>query len=95
MNELQKVFDYSGVQIRTIVKNDEVWFVARDICEILEHSQVSKAVERLDDDEKLLGTIFLSGQNRETWLINESGLYSLILSSRKPEANLSGSESSY
>ncbi|MCD4838137.1 phage antirepressor KilAC domain-containing protein [Neobacillus sedimentimangrovi] len=86
MNELQKVFDYSGVQIRTIVKNDEVWFVARDICEILEHSQVSKAVERLDDDEKLLGTIFLSGQNRETWLINESGLYSLILTSRKPEA---------
>lgn len=86
MNELQKVFDYSGVQIRTIVKNDEVWFVARDICEILEHSQASKAVERLDDDEKLLGTIFLSGQNRETWLINESGLYSLILSSRKPEA---------
>ncbi|NEX77386.1 phage antirepressor Ant [Bacillus thermocopriae] len=66
--------------------NNSVWFVAKDICEILDHSQVSKAVERLDDDEKLLGTIFLSGQNRETWLVNESGLYSLILTSRKPEA---------
>nr|WP_276207615.1 BRO family protein [Neobacillus thermocopriae] len=79
-------FIYEQKQVRTVEMNNSVWFVAKDICEILDHSQVSKAVERLDDDEKLLGTIFLSGQNRETWLVNESGLYSLILTSRKPEA---------
>jgi prophage antirepressor-like protein len=79
-------FIYEQKQVRTVEMNNTVWFVAKDICEILDHSQVSKAVERLDEDEKLLGTIFLSGQNRETWLVNESGLYSLILTSRKPEA---------
>lgn len=86
MNELQKVFNYGSQEIKTIIKNDEAWFVAKDVCDILEHSQVSKAVDRLDDDEKLLGTLFLSGQNRQTWLVNESGLYELILTSRKPEA---------
>jgi prophage antirepressor-like protein len=79
-------FIYEHKQVRTVDQNNSVWFVAKDICDILDHSQVSKAVERLDDDEKLIGTIFLSGQNRETWLVNESGLYSLILTSRKPEA---------
>jgi len=86
MNELTKVFNYSGQEVRTVLKDSEVWFVAKDVCEVLEHSQVSKAVERLDDDEKLLGTLFLSGQNRQTWLVNESGLYELILTSRKDEA---------
>lgn len=79
-------FQFDNKVLRSVVKKDAVWFVAKDVCDILEHSQVSKAVERLDDDEKLMGTIFLSGQNRETWLINESGLYSLILTSRKAEA---------
>lgn len=79
-------FQFDNKVLRSIVNKEAVWFVAKDVCDILEHSQVSKAVERLDDDEKLLGTIFLSGQNRETWLINESGLYSLILTSRKAEA---------
>ncbi|WHY76243.1 BRO family protein [Neobacillus sp. WH10] len=79
-------FIYEHKQVRTIEQNNAIWFVAKDICEILDHSQVSKAVERLDDDEKLMGTLFLSGQNRETWLVNESGLYSLILTSRKAEA---------
>ncbi|EWG08886.1 BRO family protein [Cytobacillus firmus] len=79
-------FQFDNKILRSIVNKEAVWFVAKDVCDILEHSQVSKAVERLDDDEKLLGTIFLSGQNRETWLINESGLYSLILTSRKAEA---------
>jgi anti-repressor protein len=86
MNELQKLFDFRGQQLRVIEQNNESWFVAGDVCKILDHSQISKAVERLDDDEKLLGTLFLSGQNRQTWLFNESGLYELILTSRKSEA---------
>jgi prophage antirepressor-like protein len=81
-------FIYENRQVRTLEQNNSLWFVAKDICDILDHSQVSKAVERLDDDEKLMGILFLSGQNRETWLVNESGLYSLILTSRKPEAKM-------
>lgn len=86
MNQLEQVFVYSGHQVRTIINNEEIWFVARDVCEVLELSDVSKAVSRLDEDEKLTRTLFVSGQNREVWLVNEPGLYSLILTSRKPEA---------
>lgn len=86
MNELQNVFDFEGSEIRTVKNGQDIFFVAKDICEVLDHSDVSVAVSRLDDDEKLIQTLFVSGQNRKTWLINESGLYSLILTSRKPEA---------
>ncbi|WP_312027176.1 BRO family protein [Cytobacillus firmus] len=54
-------FNFDNKMLRSVVKKETVWFVAKDVCEILGHSQVSKAVERLDDDEKLMGTIFLSG----------------------------------
>ncbi|WP_197081035.1 BRO-N domain-containing protein [Gordoniibacillus kamchatkensis] len=68
------------------MKDGEPWFVATDVCDILEIGDVSKTVSRLDHDEKLTRTLFVSGQNREVWLINESELYSIILTSRKPEA---------
>lgn len=86
MNELQRVFDYGEKEVRTVLKDGEVWFVASDVCEVLEISKVSQAVGRLDEDEKLMATIQASGQNRVMWIINESGLYSLILTSRKQEA---------
>lgn len=79
-------FMYNSEEVRTVYINDEPWFVAKDVCMILEHSDVSTAVKRLDDDEKLIQTMFVSGQNREVWCINEYGLHSLVLSSRKPEA---------
>lgn len=66
--------------------DNEPWFAAKDVCDILEHSHISMAVKRLDDDEKLTQTMFVSGQNRLTWLVNKYGLYSLIMKSRKPEA---------
>lgn len=86
MNELQKVFDYSGHQVRTIMKDDEVWFVAKDVCKVLEIGDVSKAVSRLDEDEKGTNFILTPGGRQELLIINESGLYSFILTSRKPEA---------
>lgn len=50
---VQHVFDYrDGRQVRTIIKDGEPWFVAKDVCEILGLSDVSKSLERLDDDEK-------------------------------------------
>lgn len=79
-------FDYEGSQMRVVKQDGEAWWIATDVCAILEHSDVSKAVSRLDEDEKLMRTLFVSGQNRNVLCINEPGLYSLILTSRKPEA---------
>lgn len=76
----------SNVNIRTEVVNNEPWFVAKDICDALGLQDVSMTVKRLDDDEKLVQTVFVSGQNREIWTVNESGLYGLIFQSRKSEA---------
>jgi hypothetical protein len=61
-------------------------FIAKDVCQILELDDTSKAISRLDDDEKLIRTLFVSGQNRDIWTITESGLYSLIFTSRKSVA---------
>jgi prophage antirepressor-like protein len=76
----------SNVNIRMEEINNQAWFIAKDICTALELSEVSNTVKRLDDDEKLTRTVFVSGQGREMWFINESGLYNLIFQSRKPEA---------
>lgn len=87
MNQLQKVFIYSGSQVRTIIKNDEVWFVAKDVCGILDIADARKAVQRLDEDERSLIPVTDSlGRKQETFIVNEPGLYALILGSRKSEA---------
>ena len=80
-------FDFQGKAVRTITNNGQVWFVAADVCAVLEHSNPTKAVERLDDDERALTTIQAHSGNEQTMnVITESGLYSLIFTSRKPEA---------
>lgn len=84
MKQLQKLFNYNENPIRTIVRGSEIWFVAKDICEILELSNPSVAIGRLDGDE--VTKFNLGGLSGETNIVNESGLYSLILGSRKPEA---------
>lgn len=65
---------------------DEPLFLAKDVAEWIEHTQPSKMVETVDEDEKLMGTIFLSGQNREVWMLTEDGLYEVLMQSRKPIA---------
>lgn len=72
------------VRVETIDNNP--WFVAKDVCDALQLTEVSNTLNRLDDDEKLMRTLFVSGQGRQMWLVNESGLYNLIFQSRKPEA---------
>lgn len=79
-------FKFGEKGIRAVVIDDAPWWVAKDVCGVLGLDDVRRAVERLDDDEKLSGEILQSGQKREMWLMNESGLYSLILRSNKPEA---------
>jgi prophage antirepressor-like protein len=84
---LQKVFSYKGSQVRTILKDGEPWFVAKDVCDILEVDNPRDAVVRLDPDEK--DTVVLTDGtpgNPNRVVVNEPGLYSLVLGSRKPEA---------
>ena len=87
-NLLPKVFTFnpSNQPIRVEVINNEPWFIAKDLCDALELKDVSRAVEKLDDDEKLLRTQFVSGQKRQLWSVSESGMYALILRSDKPQA---------
>jgi len=87
-NEIVK-FDYESKEIRTITDDrEETWFVAKDICDILDLSNVSRAMERLDEDEKLTLPLVISGQKRDTWITNESGLYHLVITSEKSEAKV-------
>lgn len=80
------VFNASNQQVRTVTIDSEPYFVAKDVCDILSLSDVSMSVSRLDDDEKLTQALLVSGQKRQMWCVNESGLYHLIFQSRKPEA---------
>ena len=83
-NEIQQ-FDFRGASLRTLTdKAGEPWFVAKDVCDILGHSNVSMALDRLDDDER---SKFNLGRQGETNIVNEAGLYVLVLGSRKPEAH--------
>ena len=83
MNQLQK-FMYSNQEVRSTVINGEPWFVAKDICSVLEID--TSQTRRLDEDEKGLRLIQTLGGEQEMLTVNEPGLYSLILGSRKPEA---------
>lgn len=86
MDQLQSLFNYNGQQVRTIIKDGEPWFVAKDVCDVLEIGNSSQALSRLDEDER--NTIILNEGigNPEKAIVNEPGLYSLILGSRKEEA---------
>lgn len=87
MNSLQTFTNDNFGEVRTIVKDNEPWFVAADVCRSLEIGNPSDAMRRLDEDEKALVSIEgMSRGNDLTNIINEPGLYSLVLGSRKPEA---------
>ena len=73
-------------KVRTLTIGGEAWFVAADVCKALDLGNPSMTVERLDDDEKGISTIDTLGGKQRMAIINEPGLYSLVLSSRKPEA---------
>jgi prophage antirepressor-like protein len=83
VSQLQKKFDYEHYQVRTIIKDNEVWFVAKDVCDVLEIANPSDALKRLDEDERAR---FNLGRQGEANIVNEPGLYSLVMGSKKPEA---------
>ncbi len=76
-------FEFEQKQIRFVGTADDPWWVAKDICDTLEISNVSQKLQTLDEDER---SMFNIGRQGEAWCVNESGLYSLILRSRKPQA---------
>lgn len=82
-----KTFNFENLPVRTINRNGEVWFVAADVCAALEIGNPRQAVTRLDDDERdTFGIIDALGRQQETVVISESGLYALVMTSRKEEA---------
>ena len=82
-----RIFNYNSVEVRTIQNDGEPWFVLRDVCNVLGLGTPARVAERLDPDEVSQTHITDSmGRQQETTIINESGLYNVILRSDKPEA---------
>ena len=85
MNDLQ-IFIYGGEQLRTVQRPDGLWWVLRDVCQVLGLTTPARVAERLDEDEKGVSLIHTPGGDQKITIINEPGLYAVILRSDKPEA---------
>lgn len=88
MNEVQ-LFNFENHEVRSLLVDDEPWFVGKDVAEILSYSNTRKALtDHVDDEDKMDGVTIRDsiGRNQKPVLINESGLYSLVLSSKLPSA---------
>ena len=86
MNNLQ-FFNFEDQSVRVVKINEEPWFVGKDLTNILGYTNGPKAIkDHVDEEDKLSERIVMSGQHRQVFLVNESGLYSLILSSKMPNA---------
>ncbi len=86
MNDMQ-IFTYNSNEVRTVELNGEPWFVLKDVCEVLGIADHKVTARRLDADEVCQTPLTDSmGRQQETSIINESGLYNVILRSDKPEA---------
>ena len=80
-------FNFKGQKVRTVTINNEPYFVGKDVADILGYQNGSRDINRhVDEEDKLKYRFGTSGQDREMTIINESGLYSLILSSKLPQA---------
>ena len=85
MNNLQ-VFNYGEFPVRTVLMDGEPWWVLKDVCSVLEIENHRNVAARLDTDEKGVHQMSTLGGNQKMVIINESGLYKVILRSDKPEA---------
>lgn len=90
MNELKVLEqkDILGNDFMIYGTAEEPLFLAKDIAEWIEHTDLSRMVNLVDNDEKLKRTLYVSGQNREYWFLTEHGLYELLMQSRKPIAKV-------
>ena len=81
-----EIFNFNSTEVRVLTIDNNPWFVAKDLCDVLEHSNSRMALERLDDDEKGVSNVYTLGGSQEMSIVSESGMYSLVLTSRKPQA---------
>jgi len=87
LNELKIFKNEAFGEIRTVEIGGEPWFVGKDVAEVLGYKDTADSIKKhVDDEDKLTRRFTDSGQSREMYIINESGLYSLILSSKLPNA---------
>jgi prophage antirepressor-like protein len=86
---MEQKLNFQNLPVRVKTDDDDqIWFAGIDICEILGYQNPNNIIKKLldDDERKLEDLTDPSGQKRKTWIISESGLYSLIITSTKPEA---------
>lgn len=84
---MNEIFDFHGQEVRAVTIDNEPYFVGKDIADILGYQRADNAIRNhVDEEDKLTHRFSASGQNRNMTIINESGLYSLILSSKLPQA---------
>lgn len=86
MKQLQVFNNEEFGQVRTVVQGEDVWFVAKDVADVLEYRDTHNMVRFLDEDEKDTHQVSTLGGNQTMKVINESGLYSAILKSKKTQA---------
>ena len=86
MNNIQIFQDERFGEVRTVQQGEEILFVVTDVCRVLDINNARQAISRLDEDEKADVILNDGSQNRHMNAVNEYGLYSLVLASRKPEA---------
>lgn len=86
MNNELTVWNYGDNNVRILMIDDEPWLVLADICRVLELSTPARVAERLDDDEKGMSQIHTLGGTQNMTIISESGFYSVVLRSDKPQA---------
>ena len=84
MDEIVKL--YQDHPVRIIERDGDPWFVAKDVCDILEICNSRRSTSLLDEDERGVHTVNTPSGKQEMTVVSEAGLYSLILKSRKPEA---------
>ena len=85
-----QTFDFNEAPVRVLLREEQPWFVAADVCRVLEHSNARMLIAELDEDEKITVSNAdgnpRNGVPHQMNLISESGLYALVFKSRKPEA---------
>lgn len=86
MNEVQ-LFNFENHEVRSLLLNNEPWFVGKDVADVLGYADTNQAIRKhVDNEDRLTRRFDGTGQSRDMTIINESGLYSLVLSSKLPSA---------
>ena len=88
MNNLQVIREQEvlGKEFKIYGTVENPLFLAKDVATWIKHSDVSMMLKKIDEDEKLIQTLFVSGQNRQMWFLTEDGLYEVLMQSRQPIA---------